>query len=131
MHHMTFSAPPNSAPPLCVVACELVCGDRSQAIAAASALYLMHAASFTHEHLPFTDRPKPKPKPTVHSGYGPDFELLIPDAMVPFGYYELLAMSDDPAQDTSGRVLRVMVELTRAMGSQGIIDGEYQDGKMY
>ncbi|EXB38724.1 Heterodimeric geranylgeranyl pyrophosphate synthase small subunit [Morus notabilis] len=128
MHHMTFSAPPNPAPALCVAACELVGGDRSKAMAAASALHLMHAASFTHEHLPLTDRPKPKPKPkpTVDHPFNPNIELLIPDAMVPFAY-ELSAVSDDPTQDTSGRVLRVIVELARVMGSQGIVDAQYRE----
>ncbi|PON91968.1 Polyprenyl synthetase [Trema orientale] len=124
MYHLVFSAPPNSAPALCVAACELVGGRRSQAIAAASALHLMHAASFTHEHLLLTDRPNSKPM--VHHAYGPNIELLIPDAIVPFGC-ELLARSDDPAQNDSDRVLRVIVEITRAIGSRGIIDGQYQE----
>ncbi|EXB38722.1 Heterodimeric geranylgeranyl pyrophosphate synthase small subunit [Morus notabilis] len=127
MHHMTFSAPLNSAPALCVAACELIGGSRSQAMAAASALYLMLAASVTHEklHIPNRLKPKPKPAPGVCSANGPMFDLMFLDAMVPFGY-ELLAISDDPDQDTSGRVLRVIVELARAMGSQGIIHAQYQ-----
>ncbi|PON51487.1 Polyprenyl synthetase [Parasponia andersonii] len=124
MYHLVFSAPPNSAPALCVAACELVGGRRSQAIEAASALQLMHAASFTHEHLLLTDRPNSKPM--VHHAYGPNIELLIPDAIVPFGC-ELLARSDDPAQNDSDRVLRVIVEITRAIGSRGIIGAQYQE----
>ncbi|GMN51609.1 hypothetical protein TIFTF001_020763 [Ficus carica] len=124
MHRMTFAVPPNSAPALCVAACELVGGHRSHAMAAAAALHLMHAASFTHEHLPLTDRPKPKP--TVHRDYGPNIQLLVPDAMVPFGY-ELLALSDDPTQNTSGRVLRVITELSRVMGPQGMVDALYRE----
>lgn len=124
MYHLVFSAPPNLAPALCVATCELIGGRRSQAMAAASALHLMHAASFTHENLPLADRPNPKPM--IHHAYSPNIELLIPDAIVPFGF-ELLARSDDPAQNDSDRVLRVIVEITRAAGSQGIIDGQYQE----
>ena len=124
MYNLVFSAPPNSAPALCVAACELVGGRRSQAMAAASALHLIHAASFTHENLHLTDRPNSKPM--VHHAYDPNVELLIPDAIVPFGF-ELLARSNDPAQNDSDRVLRVIVEITRAVGSQGIIDGQHQE----
>jgi geranylgeranyl diphosphate synthase type II len=100
MHHLAFAAPQNKAPALCVVACELVGGHRDQATAAASALHLMCAASFTHEQLPLTDRPRP----TAHHAYGPNIE-----------------------QNNSGRILRVTVEIARAMGPQGIVDGQYQE----
>ncbi|XP_062170277.1 heterodimeric geranylgeranyl pyrophosphate synthase small subunit, chloroplastic-like [Alnus glutinosa] len=130
MHHLAFAAPQNKAPALCVAACELVGGHRDQATAAASALHLMCAASFTHEQLPLTDRPRPRPRtssrPTAHHAYGPNIELLVPDSMTPFGF-ELLAKSDDPAQNNSGRILRVTVEIARAMGPQGIVDGQYQE----
>ena len=122
MHHLTFAAPRNTAPALCVAACELVGGHRDRALPAASALHLMYAASFTHEHLPLTE--SSRPKSTIQHVYGPNVELLIGDAIVPFGI-ELLAKSDDPDQNNSDRVLRVMVEITRATGSQGMVYGQY------
>ena len=126
MHHLVFAAPQNTAPALCLAACELVGGHRDQAMAAASALHLMHAASFTHEHLPLTDRPRPKSRPMIHHAYGPNIELLLGDAIIPFGF-ELLARSDDPAQNNSDRILRVTIEMTRAMGSQGMVEGQYYE----
>ena len=126
MRHLAFAAPQNNAPALCVAACELVGGHRDQATAAASALHLMYAASFAHEQLPLTDRPRPTSRPNTHHAYGPNIELLIPDGMTPFGF-ELLAKSDDPAQNNSGRILRVTIEIARAVGSQGIVDGQYQE----
>ncbi|BFG29576.1 hypothetical protein CerSpe_158500 [Prunus speciosa] len=125
MHHFVFSAPPSPAPALCVAACELVGGHRDQAIAAAAALHLMHAAAVIHEQLPSTDRPKTKPKPGPMA-YSPGIELLTGDGIFAFGY-ELLAKSMDPAQNNSERVLRVIVEMTRAMGSQGMVDGQYHE----
>ncbi|KAK6230252.1 hypothetical protein QUC31_001770 [Theobroma cacao] len=124
MHHLTFACPKNTAPALCVAACELVGGLREQALPAASALHLMYAASFTHEHLPLTQ--SSRPRSTIHHAYGPNIELLIGDAMIPSGL-ELLARSDDPAHTDSERVLRVMVEITRATGSQGMIHGQYYE----
>lgn len=128
MHHLVFAAPVNMAPALCVAACELVGGHREQAMAAAAALHVMHAASFAHENLPVSDRPSlvPKSKPMTYNAFNPNVELLTGDGMIPFGI-ELLARSDDPAQENSDRVLRVIVEMTRAMGSQGMIEGQYKE----
>ncbi|KAL9441617.1 hypothetical protein AB3S75_020171 [Citrus x aurantiifolia] len=128
MRHFVFAAPVNMAPALCVAACELVGGYREQAIVAAAALHVMHAASFIHENLPLSDRPSliPKSKPTMYHAFKPNTELLVADAMLPFGL-ELLASSDNPAGNNSGGILRVMVEMTRAMGSQGVVEGQYNE----
>lgn len=126
MHHLVFAAPKTKASALCVAACELVGGDRAQAMAAASAIHLMHSAAHTHEHLPLTDRPNPKPR--IHHAYGPNIELLTGDGILPFGF-ELLARSVDPGQDNIERVLCVIIEITRAIGSQGMIHGQYQELK--
>ncbi|KAI3456921.1 hypothetical protein Pfo_013584 [Paulownia fortunei] len=124
MHHLTFAAPRTTAPALCVAACELVGGDRSRAMAAASAVHLMHAAAYTHENLPLTDRTRPKP--TIQHKYNPNIELLTGDGIIPFGF-ELLARSMDLTQSNQDRILRVIIEITRATGSQGVVDGQYQE----
>ncbi|KAJ1389558.1 Polyprenyl synthetase [Sesbania bispinosa] len=123
MHHLVFAAPRTTVPALCLAACELVGGQRHQAMAAASALLLFHAATYTHEHLPLTDRPKPGPRPMVPHVYGPNIELLTGDGIVPFAF-ELLAGSD-PDGGNSDRVLRAMIEISRAVGSEGLIDAQY------
>lgn len=123
MHHLPFTAPRTAVPALCLEACELVGGDPQQAMAAASALLLLHAATYTHEHLPLTDGPKAKPM--VPHAYGPNIELLTGDGIVPFAF-ELLAKSDDPAQLNSERILRVIIEISRAVGAEGVIDGQYR-----
>ncbi|XP_058001334.1 heterodimeric geranylgeranyl pyrophosphate synthase small subunit, chloroplastic-like [Hevea brasiliensis] len=127
MRHLILSAPQTSAPALCIAACELVGGHRNQAMAAASALRLVHASASTHENLPLTDRPRPTPRtrPTL---YGPNIELLIADGIIPFGF-ELLARDDDPAENNSNRVLRAIIEISRAMGSQGVIEGQYNESQ--
>ncbi|KAF7112227.1 hypothetical protein RHSIM_RhsimUnG0249600 [Rhododendron simsii] len=124
MRHLVFTAPKAKAPALCVAACELVGGDRTQAVVAASALRLVHSAAHAHEHLPLMDRPNHKP--VIHHAYGPNIELLTGDGIVPFGF-ELLARSVGSGQNNSDRVLRVIIEITRAIGSQGTIDGQYHE----
>nr|ALT07955.1 putative geranyl diphosphate synthase small subunit type I [Leucosceptrum canum] len=126
MHHLTFAAPRTTASALCVAACELVGGDPSLAMVAASAIHLMHAAAYTHQHLPLTDRPRPKSEPTVQHKYGPNIELLTGDGIIPFGL-ELLARSVDSARSNPTRILRVIMEITRASGSQGVVDGQYKE----
>ncbi|KAL1537792.1 heterodimeric geranylgeranyl pyrophosphate synthase small subunit, chloroplastic-like [Salvia divinorum] len=120
MRHLTFAAPRTAASALCVAACELVGGDRSHAMAAAAAVHLVHAAAYAHEHLPLTDRPRPE----AEHKYGPNIELLTGDGIVPFGF-ELLSRSVGPARPE--RILRVMIEISRAGGSKGIIDGLYKE----
>ncbi|OVA03379.1 Polyprenyl synthetase [Macleaya cordata] len=127
MDHLIFAAPRSLAPALCIAACELVGGQRNQAIAAASALHLMHAALYTHEHLPLS-KPKPKTKPTIYHSFKPNIELLTGDGILPLGL-ELLARSDEPTIKNSGRILRVIIEITRAVGSQGMLDGLYLENK--
>ncbi|XP_052290971.1 heterodimeric geranylgeranyl pyrophosphate synthase small subunit, chloroplastic-like [Citrus sinensis] len=106
MRHFVFAAPVNMAPVLCVAACELVGGHREQAIVAAAALHVMHAASF------------------IHANQIQSFSWRM--QCFRFGL-ELLASSDNPAGNNSGRILRVMVEMTRAMGSQGVVEGQYNE----
>lgn len=124
MHHLTFAAPQSTAPALCVAACELVGGGRDQAMPAAAALHIIRAAAVAHENLPLTDRPEIRP-PVAHA-FGPNVELMTGDGMVPFGF-ELLAGSDDPGRGNSERVLRAIVEITRAAGSQGTVYGQYHE----
>ncbi|KAF2314193.1 hypothetical protein GH714_023984 [Hevea brasiliensis] len=126
MHHLTFIAPQTSAPALCIAACELVGGHRDQAMAAASALRLMHASASTHENLPLTDRPNTRQ--TVYHTFGPNIELLIADGMISFGF-ELLAQTNDPDQNNSVRVLQAIIEISRAMGSQGVMEGQYNESQ--
>ncbi|PIA57840.1 hypothetical protein AQUCO_00500036v1 [Aquilegia coerulea] len=122
MNHLIFEVPRSMAPALCIAACEAVGGQKEQAIPAASALHLMHVATYTHEYLQLSDKSM---VPTMsHHGLEPSIELLTADSMIPFGY-ELLAAMEDPANKNSESVLQVMIEIGRAMGSQGMINGQY------
>ncbi|KAL7585605.1 heterodimeric geranylgeranyl pyrophosphate synthase small subunit, chloroplastic [Lactuca sativa] len=121
MHHLVFAPPKTTASALCVAACELVGGNREDAIVAASAIHLMHAAIYTHDHLMLTDSDQKTPH-----RFGPNIELLTGDGIFPFGF-ELLAASMDPAGDNSDKILRVIIEITRAAGLQGIVNGQDSD----
>ncbi|CAH1444416.1 unnamed protein product [Lactuca virosa] len=128
MHHLTFAAPKTTASALCVAACELVGGNREDAIVAASAIHLMHAAIYTHDHLMLSNslQSNPETEPKISHRFGPNVELLTGDGILPFGF-ELLAGSMDPAGDNSDDILKVITEITRAVGSQGMVAGQVSD----
>ncbi|GER43751.1 geranyl-diphosphate synthase [Striga asiatica] len=126
MRHLTLAAPPTTAPSLCVAACELVGGRRTLSLAAAAAVHLIAAAAHIHQNLPLTDRPNPNPRPNVNHIYGPNIELLTGDGIIPFGL-ELLAQSMDPAQTNQDKVLRAIIEISRAGGAHGIVEGHYRE----
>ncbi|WCJ32937.1 Geranylgeranyl pyrophosphate synthase chloroplastic [Euphorbia peplus] len=130
MRHFTFAAPKTSAPALCIAACELFGGSREQALAAATALRLMQAATSTRENIIKIDLQNKIDnfEPAFGYRYGPNLELLTPDAMVPLGF-ELLARVDDPDHIDPGRIVRVIMEISHAMGSKGMIEGQYNEIK--
>ncbi|KAL5735916.1 hypothetical protein ACOSQ2_030704 [Xanthoceras sorbifolium] len=81
----------------------------------------MAAASFTREQLSLSDWPSfmSRPKPMNHHSFGPKIWLLTVDGMIPFGL-ELVTKSNDSVQNNSGQILRVVFEIPRVIGSQGM-----------
>lgn len=117
MSSLVFKTPRSMAPVLCIAACEAVGGEKEQAIPAASVLHLMHCATYTHEYLQLSDQPRNMPM--ADHTFGTDIELATADHMVHFGYEILSGM------DNSDLVLQVIGEVGRAMGSQGMVNGQY------
>ncbi|XP_038896497.1 heterodimeric geranylgeranyl pyrophosphate synthase small subunit, chloroplastic-like [Benincasa hispida] len=122
--HFIFSAPRNSAPALCIAACELVGGRRDKAMAAATALQLIHAATYTREYPPLTAREISRAA-VVDRIYGANIQLLTGDAIAPI-VFEILAGSCDWSESGSERVQHVMVEMARAMGTEGWVGGQFR-----
>lgn len=122
MYHLIFDAPVSLAPNLCIAACEAVGGQKDQAIGAASALHLMHAAAFTHETLLSSDQRKPKTNP--HSSFAANIHLLAGDGILPLGYELLTKLDDNP-----GKILKAVVEISSAMGPKGMVEGQYEEIK--
>lgn len=153
MHYLTFATPKSTAPALCVAACELLGGGRAQAMAAASAIHLMHAATYTHQFGPNAEpltsfgvelqakalssaRKNPDKNLSVtepelgttgiEHKFGPNIKLLTGDGIMSFAI-ELLAKAMSPARNNSDKILRVIVEVTRSFGSQGLLEGQYRE----
>ncbi|XP_042477306.1 heterodimeric geranylgeranyl pyrophosphate synthase small subunit, chloroplastic-like [Macadamia integrifolia] len=122
MHYLVFSAPRTMAPPLSIAACELVGGQPEEAIPAASVLHLMYAASMVHQRLLHSGRVVgPTTKSADHTA---GVELLTGDGIFSFGYELLARPSVHQLPDHKPeRILRVIMEITRAMGAQGMVEG--------
>ncbi|XP_022975728.1 heterodimeric geranylgeranyl pyrophosphate synthase small subunit, chloroplastic-like [Cucurbita maxima] len=123
--HFVFSAPRNSAAAMCIAACEFVGGHRDQAMAAATALQLIYAATYTREYPPLTARGSSNAA-MVDRVYAPNIQLLTGVGIAPIGF-EILAGSCDLSESGSDRVRRVMGEMARAMGSEGWIGGQFKE----
>ncbi|KAI3755875.1 hypothetical protein L1987_55684 [Smallanthus sonchifolius] len=130
MHHLTFSPPKTTASALCVAACEVVGGNREDAIVAASAIHLMHAAIYIHDHLLLSDRVGSEPGSEISHRFGSNIELLTGDGIMPFGF-ELLAGSVTVAGDNCEKILKVIIEITKAVGAEGMASGGEDDGVEY
>ncbi|XP_071730222.1 heterodimeric geranylgeranyl pyrophosphate synthase small subunit 2, chloroplastic-like [Rutidosis leptorrhynchoides] len=119
MHYLTFAPPKTTSSVLCVAACELVGGNREDAIVVGSAIHVMNAAIYVHEHLLLKGVKEPESRTPYR--FGQRIELLTSDGMMPFGL-ELLAKSMDLASNNADKILRIIIEITRAMGAEGMVD---------
>ncbi|KAJ8442980.1 hypothetical protein Cgig2_019553 [Carnegiea gigantea] len=124
MHHLTFAQPKSMAPALCVAACELIGGRRAHALPAASAIHVMQAAVHVHHNLLHKGRPKP-----MNHGFGPNIQLLTADGLLSFGYELMVKCNDNDnlGEEYSSRVLRATIEVARALGSQGMVAGQFRE----
>ena len=110
-------------PILTLAACEAVGGPAQAALPAACAIEMIHAFSLVHDDLPCLDNDDlRRGQPTVHRKFGEAVALLTGDALLTLAF-ELIAKSDGNPQ----RQVRVLTELTRAIGTQGMIGGQVAD----
>mmetsp|Transcript_9190 Transcript_9190/g.26324 ORF Transcript_9190/g.26324 Transcript_9190/m.26324 type:complete len:367 (-) Transcript_9190:514-1614(-) len=112
-------------PALCLAACEMVGGTKEVALPTACALEMIHTMSLIHDDLPAMDNDDfRRGKPTVHKVYGDDMAILSGDAMLTRAFeYIARATKGVPAE----RVLRVVADVAKAVGSEGLVGGQAVD----
>ena len=92
------------------------------ALAAAGAIELIHTFSLVHDDLPaMDDDDLRRGRPTSHKVFGEAMAILAGDAMVTMAF-ECIAADADPAVAP-----RLIAELARAAGPQGMIGGQVLD----
>ncbi|KAI4321259.1 hypothetical protein MLD38_034658 [Melastoma candidum] len=109
---------------MCLVSCELVGGDESWAMPAACAMEMVHAMSLIYDDLPcLDDDDLRRGKPTNHRAFDEGTALLAGEALLALVFELMAGMEEVPAS----RVVRAMLELGQAAGSEGMAAGEIMD----
>jgi len=110
-------------PILALAACEAVGGKVTQALPAACALELIHAYSLVHDDLPAMDDDDfRRGRPSCHKQFGEAIGILTGDALLTYSF-ELLSRAKLPPLVS----LKVVQEVTRAIGTKGMIGGQVLD----
>ena len=110
-------------PILAIAACQAVGGKVSQVLHAACALELIHAYSLVHDDLPaMDDDDLRRGKPSCHKQFGEAIGILTGDALLTYAF-ELLTRANHDAS----LHLKVIAEVSRAIGTQGMIGGQVAD----
>jgi geranylgeranyl diphosphate synthase type II len=110
--------------PVLVLECATACGGtiNRSALAAAGAIELIHTFSLVHDDLPAMDNDDlRRGRPTNHKVFGDAMAILAGDGMISLAF-ELIALDADP-----GAAPKLVAELARATGPQGMIGGQVLD----
>ncbi|XP_059647427.1 heterodimeric geranylgeranyl pyrophosphate synthase small subunit, chloroplastic [Cornus florida] len=128
MRYSVLAKGAKRAPPvMCVAACELFGGNRLAAFPTACALEMVHAASLIHDDLPcMDDDPSRRGQPSNHTMFGVDMAILAGDALFPLGFRHIVSQTP-PDLVPEPRVLRIIAEIARAVGSTGMAAGQFLD----
>ena len=124
-------------PVLALAACEAAGGKTSDALHAACALELIHAYSLVHDDLPAMDDDDfRRGKPSCHKKFGEALGILTGDALLTYAF-NLLTRANKTAvngEASSSRShhgasihLRVIREVTEAVGTEGMVGGQVAD----
>uniref|UniRef100_A0A0D6R0P5 Geranylgeranyl pyrophosphate synthase n=1 Tax=Araucaria cunninghamii TaxID=56994 RepID=A0A0D6R0P5_ARACU len=112
-------------PILCIAACDLVGGSEESAMPSACAIEMIHTMSLIHDDLPCMDNDDMRRgKPTNHKVFGEDVAVLAGDALLAFAFEHIASATRGIEAE---RVLRVISELGRAIGSEGLVAGQVVD----
>ncbi|PNH08036.1 Geranylgeranyl pyrophosphate synthase, chloroplastic [Tetrabaena socialis] len=114
-------------PALCLAACELVGGDAKAAMPSACAMEMVHTMSLIHDDLPAMDNDDfRRGHPTNHKVFGDDIAILSGDALLTYAFEHIARATQGVSAE---RVLRVIIELGKAVGAEGLVAGQVVDIK--
>ncbi|XP_059623719.1 geranylgeranyl pyrophosphate synthase, chloroplastic-like [Cornus florida] len=112
-------------PALCIAACELVGGHESTGMPAACAVEMIHTMSLMHDDLPCMDNDDlRRGKPTNHKAFCEDVAVLGGDALLAFAFEHIATAT---VGVSSERIVRVIGELAKSIGSEGLVAGQVVD----
>jgi len=122
MRYSVLSGGKRLRPLLCLLACEAVGGRAHDALPAACGLELLHTYSLIHDDLPaMDDAATRRGRASSHRKFGEATAILTGDALLTLAF-AYLARGPHPE-----RQLRVVQDVARWAGTQGLIGGQVLD----
>lgn len=114
--------------PIITMAAAEACGGKAQSVLpTACAIELIHAYSLIHDDLPPLDNDDyRRGKPSCHVAFGEAIAILTGDALLPLAF-SLIAENLGTDGIDEARVIRVIKEVSNAIGSLGMVGGQVVD----
>jgi geranylgeranyl diphosphate synthase type II len=126
MRYTVLSGGKRFRPLLLLSAGEWFGAERAMLLPFAGALEFVHNYSLIHDDLPAMDNDDfRRGKPSSHKAFGEGVALLAGDGLLTLAF-EVMAAAPLPAALTAQRA-RVIEEVARRAGVEGMIDGQYRD----
>ncbi|MCS6890797.1 MAG: polyprenyl synthetase family protein [Rhodovarius sp.] len=125
MHHAVFPGGARLRPRL-TLATAAACGrpDSDLALAAATAIELLHCASLVHDDMPcFDNAALRRGRPSVHAQFGEALALLAGDGLIVLAFEVIARAAARPGQGQRGA--QVLAIIAQAVGpGEGIVAGQ-------
>ncbi|MCK4326564.1 polyprenyl synthetase family protein [bacterium] len=117
-------------PMLTLSAAEIVGSDSQKVLPTACALELIHTYSLIHDDLPALDNDdERRGRPSCHKAFGEDIAVLAGDALLTLAF-DLLSRNGQVEGVKKEEALSIIEEITRAIGTRGMIGGQVDDLKL-
>ncbi len=127
MRYSVFAGGKKLRPILVMATYEGFGKDPEDVLAIASTLELIHTFTLIHDDLPcMDDAALRRGKPTSHKVYGEDIAVLAGDALLNYAY-EVVAVEGLRGKFPPETVLKVIVEMSSALGTLGVLGGQVVD----
>ncbi|MFK8182886.1 MAG: geranylgeranyl diphosphate synthase CrtE [Phormidesmis sp.] len=120
-------------PILCLATCELIGAPIELAMPTACALEMVHTMSLIHDDLPAMDNDDyRRGKLTNHKVYGEDVAVLAGDGLLTYAFEHVATQTPqktelNPTGTSAPLILRVVADLGRAVGADGLVGGQVVD----
>lgn len=127
IRYSVFAGGKRLRPLLVIAAAEILGKQMSAVMPTACALELIHTFSLIHDDLPSIDNGDyRRGKPTCHRVYGEAIAMLAGDALLNYAF-ELMVRNREYPGIKPEAVLLVIEEVSKAIGTQGMLGGEVMD----
>lgn len=109
-------------PILTIAVCDMFGGDSEEVLIPACSIEFIHSYSLIHDDLPCMDNSEwRRGKLTSHKKYGEAVALLAGDGLLTLAFHVLGKLQDEK------KTQRILLELSQAAGSHGMVGGQVMD----